>query len=386
MDENYIFFAHHAVRNQYISNIYIDSDILKFISPYNFAKCSFENIVLDTSFFEILHCGHGDLLSDYFKQKNTYKNISMPKVGFSDWKSVWCGKSYLSTSLISFTTKIYLELSRMCNARCPFCRNQTFDKTDYDLNQILATLHSLKYLIKTVVIGGGEPTLRINDVYRLITETKDIEWHLFSNGTNKEILNEGFIVNNCKINISRHAVDEDQNSRIFNVKRNTIMTLDDIAKLNEKTEVTLNATCFKGGLDSYNKIMEYINISKKIGIKKVLIQNLQDNLSLGQIDFNYDALYLDDTLFDEIIARFNNNSLLHKRYPICSTSGYMTYIYKDDDGFQVAIQKYISEKELENYWLTAIKRVYDLSIDPSGDLYDNWGQRTGKVDIRSLKR
>lgn len=389
IDDKFLFFVFNEVSNQQFRDIYIDSDRLKFFSYYSFTACSFENIIVDSSLLDILRITNGgssDILQDYRKPKNKYKNIAMPKVGYSDWKSVYYGKRYVPTSLISFTTKIYLELSRICNARCPFCRNQTFNTTDYDLDQIINTLHSIYYLIKTVVIGGGEPTLRINDVYRLITETKDnIEWHLFSNGTNKEVLNEDFIVNNCKINISRHAVDEDLNSNIFHVKRNTIMTLDDIAKLNEKTEVTLNATCFKGGLDSYDKIMEYIKISKKIGIKKVLIQNLQKNLALGQKDFNYNGLYIDDNLFDEIIAKFNHSNF-HKRYPICSTSGYLTYIFKDDDGFQVAIQKYIDEKELEKYWLTAIKRVYDLSIDPLGNLYETWGQGENKVNIKMLKR
>ena len=88
---------------------------------------------------------------------------------------------------------------------------------------------------------------------------------LFTNGSNLSIIDDDYIMDNFKINLSRHAVNDEENALIFNSNLN-IMNSKDIERLNLRNgEVTLNATCFNGGLDSLEKIIEYISFAKNIG-------------------------------------------------------------------------------------------------------------------------
>ena len=50
----------------------------------------------------------------------------------------------------------------------------------------------------------------------------------------------------------------------------------------------------------------------------------------------------------------------------------------------MTLQSYISQNELDINWPKSIKRAFDLSIDPSGNLYENWHQKEGMV--KTLKK
>ena len=45
-------------------------------------------------------------------------------------------------------------------------------------------------------------------------------------------------------------------------------------------------------------------------------------------------------------------------------------------------KRYVSKKELDVLWQTAIKRTFDLSLSPNGTLYDDWSEN----HIKSLKK
>ncbi|MBQ4541299.1 MAG: hypothetical protein IJA23_00445, partial [Clostridia bacterium] len=202
------------------------------------------------------------------------------------------------------------------------------------------------------------------------------------NGTNLSLAENDVITDNFKINLSRHAVNDLENAQIFGLNSSLIMTQTDIENLNKKAEVTLNATCFKGGLDTPIKILEYIDFAKAIGCKKVLIQNLQRNSSLGLLTGAGTDLNIDDSALAEVIAFLQAENFKQKKYPIYASGGYVTYIFKDkQDDFTISIQKYLTKEDLSANWPKAIKRAFDLSIDPSGNLYENWHQNYGKIDL-----
>ena len=121
----------------------------------------------------------------------------------------------------------------------------------------------------------------------------NMEWHMFSNGTKLNLIEDDYIMDNFKLNISRHAVNDRENACVFGVPSNKVITSADIEKLNLRNkEVTLNATCFKGGLDSFSKIIDYVNFAKQIGCKKVLIQDLQKSMSLGNNFIDRNDIYM----------------------------------------------------------------------------------------------
>lgn len=353
---------------------------------YLIQKNSFENIIFNYSMNDLLKFSNTteNILDTVRGFENKYKNFYLTKVHYDSWQENIAARKRISESAITFFTKVYVELSRSCNAKCTFCRNESFEKTNYDIQKIIETLDLIKNYVNAVVIGGGEPTLRLDDIKKLrenIIQDK-IDWHLFTNGSNSSIIEDNYIMDNFRLNLSRHAVNDSENAEIFKIDSNKIMTTSEIEKLNSRNkEVTLNAVCFKGGLDSFEKVIDYIRYAKEIGCKKVLIQDLQRELSLGN-NFIDNHLTIDSNILPKVRQHLKDNGYKEK-YPIYATGGYVSYILEKND-FSISLQSYINQNELDENWIKSIKRAFDLSIDPSGNLYENWNQKQGKVKIKRL--
>ncbi len=348
----------------------------------------FDNVTITNNIYELIRCFHSENFYDG-GNRNQFKSLYLPNISFGSWKEKEAAMRRISSSPITFFTKVYLELSRACNAKCKFCRNETFEHSKYDLERIAETLEHIKNYINAVVIGGGEPTLRLDDVVYLKErcDAENIDWHMFTNGTNLSLPENDIINNNFKINLSRHAVSDIDNAQVFGLNSTQIMTQADIEKLNRKAEVTLNATCFKGGLDTPIKILEYIDFAKVIGCKKVLIQNLQRDSSLGLLTGAGTDLNIDDSALAEVIAFLQAEKFKQKKYPIYASGGYVTYVFKDrESDFSISIQKYITKEDLSQNWPIAVKRAFDLSIAPDGKLYENWHQNYGEIENASLTK
>lgn len=384
LDDKYEFFLLN-IKHLNIKNVDFEDIPVEVLRHYEIQKNIFDNVTINSKIEELFKFWGGEHILDIPGYENKYKLVNFPNIHYDSWQVNEGAKKRVSNSAITFFSKVYLELSRDCNAKCPFCRNNSFRKNNYDLEQIKNTLYMIKDYINAVIIGGGEPTLKLNDVKELHKNFLDsrIDWHMFTNGTSKSLINDDYIMDNFKINLSRHAIDDKENCSIFNANLENMMSINDIEKLNARNQqVTLNATCFKGGLDSFEKIIEYISFAKNIGCQKVLIQDLQTDTSLGCRNIKYDNMCIDSSVFEQLLEYLN--SYYKSKYPIYATGGYISYLFKDKDQFSVAIQKYISPEELKKGWLSAVIRVSDLSIDPSGNLYENWNQIDGLV--KKLKK
>ena len=119
--------------------------------------------------------------------------------------------------------------------------------------------------LDTVFIGGGEPSLRINAI-------KEI-YHCFpvyyarpklivvSNGS-MSIDSLYTIIDYADVYISRHAIKDEDNISILNPNNNThILSLEDLRNFPATNKITFCPVCVKDGLDSSEKIIEYISKS-----------------------------------------------------------------------------------------------------------------------------
>lgn len=369
------------IRYLNIKNVDFEDIPIEVLRYYDIQNNIFENTTVNSSLYELIHLWPGHILDTIDGHKNVYKDFYLPKINYNSWQENPYAKKRISDSAFTFFTKVYLELSRNCNANCHFCRNKSFDNCTYDIKKIKDTLNKIKQYINAVVIGGGEPTLRLNDVKELHQSIVggNFDWHMFSNGTNPLIIYDDYIMEKFKLNISRHAVNDEENAKIFGVNPKNIMSSSDLERLNIRNgEVTLNAVCFNSGLDSFEKIIDYIRFASNIGCKKVLIQDLQMELSLGSNSSKNNDLCIDRDILPRVREYLKINGYREK-YPIYATGGYVSYILTNKDGFSVALQIYINQDELDREWPKSIKRIFDLSIDPSGNLYENWHQTTGLV-------
>lgn len=134
-------------------------------------------------------------------------------------------------------------------------------------------------------------------------------------------------------------------------------------------------------LDNLYDIVLYIKFAKEIGVEKVLLTNLHKYMSMGNNEVYEQSLNIDDSVFKEVINYLKENDFISK-YPIYATGGYVSYIFKDKDDFSVTVQSYLTKDELDNAWVSAVKRAFDLSIDPAGNLYENWHQQS--VPVKSI--
>lgn len=370
------------IDNVYLKDISITNIPISLLVFFEFSKCTFENVVIDNKLKDLLICVDY-FLYDYGISKNIYKSLYLPSIKYDSWKENHYGKRKIANGAISFLTKVYLELSRDCNGNCIFCRNSSFDKCNYNFDEIVKSLIQIEDYTNIVVIGGGEPTLKLDDVKKirkLFEERSNrLDFHMFTNGSNTKFIDDDYVMNNFKINLSRHALDDCKNSKIFGISPINMMNQKDIEKLlNKNPDMTLSAVCFKGGMDNLDDIVSYIEFAKQIGIKKVLLTNLQMDMSMKIVTSHIQKIQLDEKVFDGLI-NYLNESNYKAKYPIYGTGGYVSYVYRDKDGFSITIQKYISRKTLQDNWGCAVKRTFDLSIDPAGNLYENWHQQSGIV-------
>ncbi len=384
VNQRYDFFEG-KIKGVHIKDVKAENLPISLLAVFEFSNNEFDNVEVDNSLRDLLK-PVDYFLYDYGNLKNTYTKLCLPGIKYDSWQENISARRSVANSSISFLTKVYVELSRLCNGRCEFCRNSSFDKCNYNLEMIKSTLEKIQNYINIAVFGGGEPTLKLDDVKKICDYfDKKIDFHMFTNGSNPKIIDDDYVMNNLKINLSRHLIDDVKNSKIFKISPINMMTKKDIEKLASKNpDMTLAATCFNGGLDNLEDIILYIKFAKEIGVKKVSFNDLHKDNSMGAKDIYSKSLNIDPKVFDDLINYLKENGFRNK-FPIYATGGYVSYVFKDKDGFSVAVQNYITKKELDNEWPYAIKRTFDLSIDPSGNLYENWHQQSNPVKSIGIK-
>lgn len=381
-----LYFFNGYVANKNLEGIKFEGFTEDLLNAFSFEKCNFKGATFDNSYHSLLTL-HVQTFPKY--ADNSYEGLNFSSINYGSWKEMTKGQSNkISESPYTFRTNLYLELGRACNANCTFCRNSSFDTCNYNLDNIRATLDDCYHYLDNIVIGGGEPTLRINDIRTLLNELYyygrryNPNWTIFTNGSN---LNLNNLNSDIYFNISRHAVKDSDNAKIFGLSENNIASTTDLMRFIDQKDsehVSLCATCFKGGLDSSEKIIKYIFFCRDIGCRNVLISDLHKDSSLGSKRETELDLNIDSNIFPNVIT-YLQNAGFSKNYPIYSTGGYVSMVLKQN-GFTVAFKSYITKEALEQNWPIAVKRTFDLSIDPAGNLYENWHQASGLV--RSLRK
>lgn len=162
------------------------------------------------------------------------------------------------------------------------------------------------------------------------------------------------------------------------------MTFKEIESLvsSEKNRIIFSPVCVKGGLDSSEKVIRYIVETFKIGIKTIIISSLHEDASLGGREINYEDLYVDPIIFNDV-----KKSLLYQGFSqkdlIVSTGGYTLNIFYNDR-MKVIFKEYVNKETLKQKWIHSYKKTFDFSMLPNGDVYEDWSQEK-KIDIEELK-
>lgn len=352
--------------NKTLKDFTFDDETYKLFQEFEIDHCSLENIVFNNTAKSLFD-------NNVDHHYSTLTNIQMPNLKMDYIESI--GKR-ISRTPFTFQKNLYLELSRDCNGDCKFCRNHFFENKPYNLEKMINTINENKISFSNINIGGGEPTLRHADLEKLIESTK-----LYNQANNVSIVSNGskdyefyrylYYEYGIKTNISRHSFDDKINANILGIDNSKILNGE---ILEEIPSLSFSCTCIKGGIDSLDKIIDYINYAFDIGVNNILFCNLQDTASVENTTNLDRSLSIDENIFIETIEFLQRQNYTFK-YPIISTGGYKLYILKKGLS-TISFKQYISKEDLLNLWPTAIKRTYDFSLSPDGNLYSDWSETT----------
>lgn len=184
-----------------------------------------------------------------------------------------------------------------CNAKCLFCEYQN-DAENFNEDKFYAILDELKdkVWVKKVSFSGGEPTLHLDKLARIIKKTRvALPGAYIVVNTNGVNLDEVFedkslvaIIDN--FSISRHHYDDDKNNEIFGTKTISSENLKKLRKnIKKKSIFHLSCNLVKGYIDNKDEIyqfLEYANWMKMRSVGFVSLMPINDFCKDSFIDFN----------------------------------------------------------------------------------------------------
>ena len=365
-----------------IPNLQITLPIVNILNEFQLNNNTFTSPTFRLSFKDLISLPYQGIFIN-----NQVISPQFPLITPSSWQEItdkYAQRRRIQSSQYTFRTSVYVELSRDCPCHCSFCRNNSYDYCQYDFNQLEKTFTTLVPYVQDIVIGGGEPTIKMNHIYELKQIVDKLgcypNFTIFTNGLLSPKEMQRALDNGMNINLSRHAVSDEENAKVFGVSSQKIISGDDLKVINS-ANITLCPTLFQGGLDSARKLLQYIIFAQNNNISHILFQTLHQDASQGNKSFNEPTSINPNELekVKKVLLSYNYTPSL----PIYSATGYKLTIFKKGN-MTITFKEYISEKELDTKWANAVKRTFDLSIAPDGKLYENWNQQSNP--ILSLKK
>lgn len=205
-------------------------------------------------------------------------------------------------SIFGRTLKIYhpcnlnIFITNVCHNNCDFCINRDYSNTDIldkdYFNSLEKVLRELKGKGFEITITGGEPTLlkkRFVETLRLCKEygfpcrTVSTTGLLLTEKYEGKSLCRHLIENDFihNINISRMAISDFENEKIFNCKNNTrnisnkdISKLATYFKLND-AEMRISCNLLEGFIDSFPKMLEFVDFYRNLDVETVMFRELE---------------------------------------------------------------------------------------------------------------
>lgn len=184
---------------------------------------------------------------------------------------------------------LFVNVTYKCNQRCQFCLlryNKIKETTDVQFcKKLYKILHTNPDLTFAVKITGGEPFLRPERVRKLLYVCNEFgnirDIGIGTNGT-KPILDW--------VNVSHHPlhlyISRHDTGREWGLPPSVYID-------NPLVDLRFNCNLFKGGVDSLDKILDYLAWARALGIRVVCFRELNkisiDNRSMYE-QFIYDYI------------------------------------------------------------------------------------------------
>ena len=170
---------------------------------------------------------------------------------------------------------LYVNLTDVCPASCPFCVNpgRKSGNTDFDLSVYETTLRKIQTHIYGVSFTGGEPMLTPDLLDQAVLLTAgimgpEVEIDIVTNGINLEkILELRCLERLDSIHLSRHRIGDRENDELMGIKTPSKKTIGQvITQLKDKDKVVFNCLLSKDGVNSADSAAQYLEMAADAGV------------------------------------------------------------------------------------------------------------------------
>ena len=224
-----------------------------------------------------------------------------------DYYCAACDEDYISRS--DNKLWLYVNITHMCNAKCPFCVNpsgKNGGENSFSMDKFRKTLLNISPFVSGVSVTGGEPMLYphlVDETAMAVTGilgTK-VEIDLVTNGTAlNEILKLKTMDRFESIHISRHKTDDAQNAALMAADTPKIQEIKElIGVLSDPAKIVLNCVMQKNGVSNASEMAEYLEMAAEAGVRNtsfvgffIANQFCKDNyVSPADIDLSQDKRF-----------------------------------------------------------------------------------------------
>jgi sulfatase maturation enzyme AslB (radical SAM superfamily) len=294
----------------------------------------------------------------------------------------------LNKGKLKYRQNLYWAINNECSNNCDFCFNKGLKVTN-DFDNSRQKLKKIKPFVHTITISGGEPLLARDWVK--IYEDKPFMANIFetavlydgSHVPKTEIVTSAprrffldeyeRVIYDYNIIISRHAVSDRENERIFDRGRGLpLLSGKDlkniIAEPGYRNNITLSCTLGEHGVNSYEEMLNYIkDVKKYIGDVNIIFNDLRPAPNQK----------LSVNLLEQFKSRTKENAdFIDMSKNFVSSSGYEINVLQQNNLRQVVLKHYFDNpKEFEDAYKHSTHRTNDLSLTADGRLYKTWQNR-----------
>ena len=189
---------------------------------------------------------------------------------------------------------LYVRLTNICTAKCKFCEFHADKSTEFDIYKFLYTIARLSKEVRVnkVSFTGGEPTINVELLNRLLKEVKGIDPTIFTvvntNGWNFTKIDPEYV---NSIALSRHHILNHINNQILGLAPYGIWVSNfkDIENYPHKDKLHLSCNLIKGYVDSKKECRDYIEYFGQRGVQDigfVTLMNVNEYAHTHQVDFS----------------------------------------------------------------------------------------------------
>ena len=220
---------------------------------------------------------------------------------------------------------LFFAITKQCTMKCKHC----FEWENLNKEDVLSTSDIInivrkyqKYGATQIMFSGGEPLLRVNDIYKVLAEVKkNTDFWIITSGLGLDLDQTHKLkqLGLTGVMVSLDHYDEEENNQFRGHHNAYEIAVQAVKNANEVKLVTCLAICTTKEFVSYTNLNNYMKLAKKIGVSFV---QLIEPRSKGRYKDNKVELGKKEIeILEETYLKYNSSKDF-KDFPIINYLGY----------------------------------------------------------------